>query len=433
MRCSVTCDEPLDTVNLTQTQISHAGYWGAMVLVLWIILGAFLPIDDYSVNRLGIHPLIFPLVAAVYVMVLYERFHCPWSRHQIRSCYSQRWRWRSAWIRYFVVLTATSAATGLVHSHYYFLSPQFDFTRAYYFSVFGIVLLFGLPYMLITLRLRGAHHYDLNDFSIILVAGVRGLIRAMQSWLNRTPATPHFVRIKNWRVRKVLLIYLANLFFLTLMTRFFSQEWSALSMDLEKINTSNFSGSELFAKYHAYYLTALHLIFAVDTGLALIAYTISTRWLNNRVKSIDTTLLGWTVALICYPPFNDAMSQFIGFGRFGPSPLVTNECAKVILMTLIIACLLVYLWATMALGFRFGNLVNRGIVTHGPYRYLRHPAYLTKNVSWWLDNTQVLTHPGATISLAAWSLIYWLRGKTEEKHLAKDATYLQYQSRCRCR
>ena len=33
---------------------------------------------------------------------------------------------------------------------------------------------------------------------------------------------------------------------------------------------------------------------------------------------------------------------------------------------------------------RFSNLTHRGIITNGPYRYSKHPAYLAKNLSWWL-------------------------------------------------
>ena len=43
----------------------------------------------------------------------------------------------------------------------------------------------------------------------------------------------------------------------------------------------------------------------------------------------------------------------------------------------------IYAWATVAFGMRFSNLTYRGILTHGPYRWTRHPAYLSKNLFWW--------------------------------------------------
>ena len=51
----------------------------------------------------------------------------------------------------------------------------------------------------------------------------------------------------------------------------------------------------------------------------------------------------------------------------------------------------IYAWATVAFGPRFSNLTNRGILTHGPYRFTRHPAYLAKNCLWWLTTVPVLT------------------------------------------
>ena len=41
----------------------------------------------------------------------------------------------------------------------------------------------------------------------------------------------------------------------------------------------------------------------------------------------------------------------------------------------------IYAWATMAFGLRFSNLTHRGILTHGPYAFTKHPAYMSKNAS----------------------------------------------------
>ncbi len=59
----------------------------------------------------------------------------------------------------------------------------------------------------------------------------------------------------------------------------------------------------------------------------------------------------------------------------------------------------IFSWASIALGFKASNLTNRGIVTHGPYAFVRHPGYAAKNFAWWLGALPVL---GAT--LAAGSL-----------------------------
>lgn len=404
---------------------SRAGYWGAVAIIFWIIAEIAFGTHHY-LTFLAIHPLFFPILTALYVMVLHERVRGVITPDVQGRFVVTTWRWRSASVRYGMVLMATSLVAGLVHNHYYFMGPEFSFTRDFYFHVWGVVVVFGLPYMLITLRYKGGCNYDFNDFGIITLAGIRGLTRAVRSLLQRRLVRPGLIRASNWRVRKTLLVYLANTFFLTLMTRFFATEWTALTLAIEKLHAPDLSSQGFFECYHAGYLLLYHLIFTVDTGLAIVAYTVSSRWLDNRVKSIDTTMLGWCAALACYPPFNSALSTFIGFNRYDTVPLINAEWLRAILMGMILACLFIYVWATMALGFKFGNLVNRGIVTGGPYRYLKHPAYLSKNISWWLDNTHVLTHPGATIGLGIWNMIYWIRAKTEEKHLEKDPAYRLY-------
>jgi protein-S-isoprenylcysteine O-methyltransferase Ste14 len=94
----------------------------------------------------------------------------------------------------------------------------------------------------------------------------------------------------------------------------------------------------------------------------------------------------------------------------------------------------IYSWATVAFGFRFSNLTYRGVLTNGPYRYTRHPAYLAKNAFWWLSTMPMLATTGSlvdavrnTVLLAAVSAVYYWRAKTEEAHLlAEDPKYGEY-------
>ncbi len=60
-----------------------------------------------------------------------------------------------------------------------------------------------------------------------------------------------------------------------------------------------------------------------------------------------------------------------------------TSCTSPSTSTLLVA-LAVFSWASIALGFKASNLTNRGIVTHGPYAFVRHPAYAAKNLAWWL-------------------------------------------------
>jgi protein-S-isoprenylcysteine O-methyltransferase Ste14 len=94
----------------------------------------------------------------------------------------------------------------------------------------------------------------------------------------------------------------------------------------------------------------------------------------------------------------------------------------------------IYAWATLAFGIRFSNLTYRGVLTNGPYRFSRHPAYLSKNLFWWLSVLPFLVTSHSpvdmirnTVLLACVSAIYFWRAKTEEAHLlAEDAKYREY-------
>jgi steroid 5-alpha reductase family enzyme len=84
-------------------------------------------------------------------------------------------------------------------------------------------------------------------------------------------------------------------------------------------------------------------------------------------------------------------------------------------------------------GLRFSNLTHRGIITNGPYRWLRHPAYVTKSLSWWLIAVPFVPVQGdilEAVRLSALLLllngVYALRAWTEERHLRRDPAYVRY-------
>jgi protein-S-isoprenylcysteine O-methyltransferase Ste14 len=88
----------------------------------------------------------------------------------------------------------------------------------------------------------------------------------------------------------------------------------------------------------------------------------------------------------------------------------------------------------VAFGLRFSNLTYRGVLTNGPYRFTKHPAYLAKNTFWWLESLPflVVSHSFTDMVrnaffLACVSAIYFWRAKTEEAHLlAEDPKYRAY-------
>lgn len=92
----------------------------------------------------------------------------------------------------------------------------------------------------------------------------------------------------------------------------------------------------------------------------------------------------------------------------------------------------IYAWSTAAFGLRFSNLTHRGIISDGPYRWSKHPAYICKNLSWWMISVPFIGGAGweqalqSCLLLGGVNLIYFLRARTEERHLSRDPVYREY-------
>jgi hypothetical protein len=179
------------------------------------------------------------------------------------------------------------------------------------------------------------------------------------------------------------------------------------------------------------------LMFLLDVLLAVIAYTLTLRILDNHVRSVEPTIGGWIICVICYRPLVDAQAPYIQYeldklywgNVFSPYPLLYVLWGSAILFLVFI-----YVWSTAAFGLRFSNLTHRGIITSGPYRWMKHPAYLAKNLSWWMISVPFVAGAGwatamqSCLMLGAANLIYYLRARTEERHLAADPVYRDYQN-----
>ena len=97
------------------------------------------------------------------------------------------------------------------------------------------------------------------------------------------------------------------------------------------------------------------------------------------------------------------------------------------------AGLLVVIAGKMSLGRSFGLMpANRGIVSTGLYRIVRHPiymGYLITHVGFLAANPTIWN----AVTLISADIALLIRAKCEEKTLAKDPAYRAYQERVRWR
>lgn len=162
----------------------------------------------------------------------------------------------------------------------------------------------------------------------------------------------------------------------------------------------------------------------LDTTIFSIGYTIESSYLKNVIKSVEPTLLGWVVCLWCYPPFNAFSFSPFNIQLWNISIQNRPDWLDGLILCVITGLWAVFVWGSVALGFKGSNLTNRGIISHGPYRFCRHPAYTAKVLVWWLEGIFFAKY-GLSM-LIAFAVIYGLRAWTEERHLMRDPDYAAY-------
>lgn len=203
---------------------------------------------------------------------------------------------------------------------------------------------------------------------------------------------------------------------------------------LDQLNDPNTSLRVLIGADGYWFL--FRLILFVDVFFFTLGYLIELPVLKNTIRSVDPTLLGWAVALACYPPFNGLTSSVFGWHSSDFPQFIDHPMIHMIANLSLLGLMAIYSWSSLALNFKASNLTHRGIVSHGPYRLIRHPAYVCKNLAWWIGLGPALI-VGAQASwtetlliigsMLGWSTIYLMRALTEEDHLRSvDGHYADY-------
>jgi len=178
-----------------------------------------------------------------------------------------------------------------------------------------------------------------------------------------------------------------------------------------------------------------NFLFTIDLAWVFVGYLLTLRILDSHIRSVEPSFLGWFVAIQCYQPFWNMVSP--GYYAYDDGYDWSQWLSQIpelyiVWGTIILLLVGIYVWASVAFGLRFSNLTHRGILTNGPYRFMKHPAYVCKNLSWWLISIPFIS----TVSIADaaqhcllllfLNFIYFMRARTEERHLSKDPTYVQY-------
>ena len=356
--------------------------------------------------------------------------------------------------RWAVVLGILAMLSAIYLQHPYYRGGTFAIWRNVFPLLVGAWAVLGLPYVMSTLRAYPSRKLWFTDTGLLWVVIVRVAAG------NRNF---HVWKIK--RLKNTILSLVVKAFFSPLMVGFFSghvtsfiKRWR-LAKGVPEL--PNFTGPRTFdaLRHHgesaiswagsllptgadigmlfqgATYTQAhvrwgldhmYDFVFMVDCGFALVGYLMESRWLGNKTKSVEPTGFGWAVALACYPPFNNVLGTYMPFkdaagAHFGPVADLWIRGGMVFLFT-------IYASATVAFGPRFSNLTNRGIISRGPYAFIRHPAYVTKCCAWWLEHANHMTIQTA-IALAALCSVYGWRAWTEERHLSADPDYRAYKKK----
>jgi len=187
-----------------------------------------------------------------------------------------------------------------------------------------------------------------------------------------------------------------------------------------------------------FYPTAISILFLIDLLPFIWGYCLEGKVFGNTIRSVNPYLSAWCFALVCYYPFSYFLDLFFWYSVH-TYPVFSNTYIHIFFWTLLLIFIGIYSRASVALGLKASNLTNRGIVSRGPYAYIRHPAYICKNIARWIGILPFLIQAirEGNISqffiLFLWisgiTFVYYMRALSEEWHLNADVEYLDYKKK----
>lgn len=260
--------------------------------------------------------------------------------------------------------------------------------------------------------------------------------------------------VPSYNEKQSLMLIFIKVFFGTLMVRFlynnivtiinnitnFKQIFTNASSSVDL----NFLVNAVVSNSNSFYHFSIVILFTIDLSVFVVGYLTEMQILKNKIKTVDTNIMGVIFCLMCYPPFNMASTKIIGWYQ-SDNALLFNDITSPVAWSLrfiAIFFLAIYASASVALGTKASNLTNRGIVSRFPYNIIRHPAYISKNLFWFFTTipllfvnfkspsfhlNQYLIYAGLVLcSWAVWAFVYYFRAIYEERHLMQDPDYQEY-------
>ena len=350
-------------------------------------------------------------------------------------------------LSYWVISSLSSFHRSMLQGQWQFGMFESDAVLTIHTLFLALIVLYAvvlIPYY--------ARHPWLHSKAFVFVLGLRlSLLRLCRP---PSPARRALLAQQKWRLplkaglspaaKQASLALLLKFFFAPLMINWCLNHVADMSNSVIQVFDGlhrGVQGRELFDT--SLFWACFQLILFVDTLLFTLGYIIEVPALGNRIRSVDPTFFGWFICLACYPPFNDFTGRFLVW-QSSDFPHFESTAIHYFANTCLLISLGIYSWASVALGFKASNLTNRGIVSHGPYSWVRHPAYIAKNLAWWIGAVPALYVAFSSgdarlagyslLALCGWTTIYALRAITEERHLLLlDNGYAQYMQRVKWR
>ena len=326
------------------------------------------------------------------------------------------------------------ASTGLDPAHN---DPSWPRTFLKLAGLLGSIAFIGLGYWLFP-EYHGDLYGNYRDFLGLLIAPWLVLALPYIYWVDRRMRAPcdgywqmGMLVTMRWQAidRGALIQHLLGW---TIKGYFLALMFSYMCNDLKWLLLFDFGSLYRFGNTYEF---AYRFVFFLDVGIATLGYLMSFRLTDTHLRSAEPTMLGWIVTLACYEPFWSLLSRhYLPYDTGHPwgAWLASRPSLYIVWGSTILALSAIYVWATVSFGARFSNLTHRGIITSGPYRWTRHPAYLAKNLSWWMISVPFMPRGDAWDTVARCAMLlgvnflYFMRAKTEERHLSRDPVYVQY-------